>query len=291
MAITKSTNKIQFIKANKAVYQDIKGQYPHCIFFAIDDKCIIVDDVEYGLGSKDLADTLKRSVHDITLSNNNTITLVDASDPANTVGTPITIQNASSTVAGLMSADDKKKFDSFFGSAGEGGSSGEGVNLDAIWNMIGTKKSDGAVQATTLWGGIDEVQDELNTFKNDKGKNGGLAPLDTNGLIPSEHLPSYVDDVKEFSSLSAFPEKGESGKIYITADTNLIYRWVVTNAEAGTGNYVEIPRTSAESITRLNTIQTKNGEVDSNYSIEQGVQEAKDYTDNSLSWYEDNTQS
>ena len=282
MAITKSTNKIQFIKANKAAYQDIKGQYPHCIFFAIDDKCIIVDDVEYGLGSADQTELLRKRVADITLTNNSTITLVDASDPANTVGTPITIQNASSTVAGLMSADDKKKFDSFFGSG-----TGEGVNLDAIWNMIGEKGSGSEVQATTLWGGINEVQNGLKTFKNEKGKNGGLAPLDETGVIPSKHLPSYVDDVKEFSSLSAFPEKGESGKIYITADTNLIYRWVVTDVGTGAGNYVEIPRTSAESITRLNTIQTKNGEVDSNYSIEKGVQEAKAYTDDSLSWYED----
>ena len=60
MAITKSTNKIQFIKANKGAYQDIKAQYPHCIFFAIDDKCIIVDDIEYGLGSTDLAGILKK---------------------------------------------------------------------------------------------------------------------------------------------------------------------------------------------------------------------------------------
>ena len=281
MGITKSTNKIQFIKANKAVYQDIKGQYPHCIFFAIDDKCIIVDDVEYGLGSKDLADTLKRSVHDITISGNNTISLVDASEPANIVGTSITIQDASKTQSGLMSADDKKKFDSFFGG------SGEGANLKAIWDMIGSKKSDSSVQATTLWGGIDEVQDELNTFMGQKGQPSGLATLDTNGLIPSTQLPSYVDDVKEFSSLSAFPEKGESGKIYVTADTNLIYRWVVTEAETGAGNYVEIPRTSAESITRLNKIQTKGGEVDQEYSIEKGVQEAKKYTDDSLSWYED----
>ena len=280
MAITKSDKVIKFVKGLKANYQDINNQYQHCIFFATDDNVIMVDGVEYGLGSKDLADTLKGLVHDIKISGNNTITLVDAE--AKKVGEPITINNASSTVAGLMSADDKKKFDSFFGSG-----TGEGVNLDAIWNMIGEKGSGSEVQATTLWGGINEVQNGLKTFKNEKGKNGGLAPLDTNGLIPSEHLPSYVDDVKEFSSLSTFPEKGESGKIYITADTNLIYRWVVTDAGTGVGNYVEIPRTSAESITRLNKIQTKGGVVDQEYSIEKGVQEAKDYTDDSLSWYED----
>lgn len=281
MAITKSTNKIQFIKANKAAYQDIKTTYPHCIFFAIDDKCIIVDDVEYGLGSADQTELLKRVVADITLSNNNTISLVDASDPANMVGTPITIQNASSAQSGLMSADDKKKFDSFFGG------SGEGANLSAIWNMIGTKKEGSNVQATTLWGGIDEVQDELLSFTSQKGQPSGLATLDENGVVPSTQLPSYVDDVIEVATEAALPQPGESGKIYVTANTNLIFRWVVTNAETGAGNYVEIPRTSAESITRLNTIQTKGGVVDQEYSIEKGVQEAKAYTDDSLSWYED----
>ena len=281
MAITKSTNKIQFIKANKAAYQDIKTTYPHCIFFAIDDKCIIVDDVEYGLGSKDLTDILKRSVHDITISGNNTISLVDASEPANIVGTSITIQDASKTQSGLMSAADKAKFDTFFGSAGEG------TNLSAIWNMIGSKKSGSNVQATTLWGGIDEVQDELLSFTNQKGQPSGLATLGTDGLIPSTQLPSYVDDVVEVPTEAGLPEKGESGKIYVTADTNLIYRWVVTDVETGAGNYVEIPRTSAESITRLDKIQTKNGVVDKEYSIEKGVQEAKAYTDDSLSWYED----
>lgn len=280
MAITKSTNKIQFIKANKAAYQDIKTTYPHCIFFAIDDKCIIVDDVEYGLGSKNQADLLKKLVADITISGNNTITLVDAE--SKTVGTSITINKASSTVAGLMSAEDKAKFDSFFGGTGEG------ANLDAIWNTIGEKGSGSEVQATTLWGGINEVQNELNTFMGQKGQPSGLATLGTDGLIPSTQLPSYVDDVKEFSTLSAFPEKGESGKIYVTADTNLIYRWVVTNTETGAGKYVEIPKTSAESIKRLDKIQTKGGVVNQEYSIEAGVKEAKKYTDDSLSWYEDN---
>ena len=280
MAITKSTNKIQFIKANKSVYQDIKAQHPHCIFFAIDDKCIIVDDVEYGLGSKDLADTLKKLVTGINISGNNTITLVDAEN--NTLDS-ITIDNASSAQPGLMSATDKAKFDTFFGGSG----SGEIVNLDTIWNTIGSKKSNSGVQATTLWGGIDEVQDELNTFKNQKGQPSGLATLGTDGKVPSTQLPSYVDDVVEVSTEAGLPQPGESGKIYVTADTDLIFRWVVTNTETKAGKYVQIPKTSAESITRLDKIQTKGGVVDQEYSIEKGVKEAKDYTDDSLSWYED----
>jgi len=45
------------------------------------------------------------------------------------------------------------------------------------------------------------------------------------GKIPAAQLPSYVDDVLEYSTLSSFPVMGESGKIYVAADTNKTYRW------------------------------------------------------------------
>lgn len=51
------------------------------------------------------------------------------------------------------------------------------------------------------------------------------AELDSNGLIPSSMLPSYVDDVLEYTNKAAFPATGETGKIYIAQDTNLTYRW------------------------------------------------------------------
>ena len=38
-------------------------------------------------------------------------------------------------------------------------------------------------------------------------------------------MPSYVDDVEEYASLSNFPATGESGKIYVALDTNKTYRW------------------------------------------------------------------
>ena len=53
----------------------------------------------------------------------------------------------------------------------------------------------------------------------------GLARLDSSGLIPASILPSYVDDVLEFANLVAFPATGETGKIYVTLDTNRTYRW------------------------------------------------------------------
>ena len=53
------------------------------------------------------------------------------------------------------------------------------------------------------------------------------------GTIPQANLPSYVDDVLEYSSKSSFPQTGETGKIYVDTTTNLTYRW-------GGSAYVEI---------------------------------------------------
>ena len=58
-----------------------------------------------------------------------------------------------------------------------------------------------------------------------KGAASGVAELDSSGKVPAAQLPSYVDDVQEYDSLSAFPETGEEGIIYIAKDTNLTYRW------------------------------------------------------------------
>ena len=46
-----------------------------------------------------------------------------------------------------------------------------------------------------------------------------------NGKVPVSQLPSYVDDVVEYDSKSAFPAEGETGKIYVDKSTNLTYRW------------------------------------------------------------------
>jgi hypothetical protein len=61
--------------------------------------------------------------------------------------------------------------------------------------------------------------------KSKKGTAGGYAELDSAGKVPSSQLPSFVDDVHEYSSTSAFPATGEAGKIYVALDTNKTYRW------------------------------------------------------------------
>ena len=53
------------------------------------------------------------------------------------------------------------------------------------------------------------------------------------GTIPSENLPSYVDDVVEVDNHSSLPPTGEAGKIYVDKQTNKTYRW-------GGSEYVEI---------------------------------------------------
>lgn len=74
---------------------------------------------------------------------------------------------------------------------------------------------------------IDRVMSDINTKldSNLKGASNGLAELDANGKVPSSQLPSYVDDILEFSTIGSFPETGETGKIYVDTSTNLTYRW------------------------------------------------------------------
>lgn len=66
-----------------------------------------------------------------------------------------------------------------------------------------------------------------------KGAVNGVAELDAAGKVPSSQLPSFVDDVIEVADYDHLPITGESGKIYVTLDTNKTYRW------SGSG-YVEI---------------------------------------------------
>lgn len=53
----------------------------------------------------------------------------------------------------------------------------------------------------------------------------GIASLDDGGKVPANQLPSFVDDVIEVANISAAPETGESGKIYVALDTGKCYRW------------------------------------------------------------------
>lgn len=94
---------------------------------------------------------------------------------------------------------------------------------DGEINLIGDVKIDGYTAATE-----DYVNGKLQNVATEDyvdGKLQNVATLDASGHVPSSQLPSYVDDVLEFASRSAFPATGETGKIYVDISANKTYRW------------------------------------------------------------------
>jgi hypothetical protein len=66
----------------------------------------------------------------------------------------------------------------------------------------------------------------------------GIDVSKLSGVISSTNLPSYVDDVLEYTNFAAFPATGETGKIYVDLSANRTYRW--------SGSvYIEITDTTA----------------------------------------------
>lgn len=71
--------------------------------------------------------------------------------------------------------------------------------MSAAQGDITTLKKTVSDNKTAATQGIAAVQKDLDAFKDTKGMAGGLAPLDENGQVASQYLPSYVDDAVEFS--------------------------------------------------------------------------------------------
>lgn len=91
----------------------------------------------------------------------------------------------------------------------------------------------GNVNITPTNIGLGNVTNHAQVKRTEMGVANGVATLGADGKVPSGQLLSYVDDVLEYDKKSAFPATGETGKIYVTKDTNLTYRWSGTS-------YVEI---------------------------------------------------
>lgn len=133
---------------------------------------------------------------------------------------------------------------------GEGGGSqgGAGALYECSDVLRDGDKVKGAANGTLLsyngshWHAIpqSDITPDLSGYVkiNQIGVPNGIAPLDNNGFISSKYLPSYVDDVIEASTFNMLPAVGETGKIYVTTDTNRTYRW------SGTG-YIEISKSLA----------------------------------------------
>ena len=87
-----------------------------------------------------------------------------------------------------------------------------------------------------------------------KGAASGLAELDSSGKVPSNQLPSYVDDIIEETTMANFPSTGETGKIYVATTTNKTYRW------SGSG-YVEVSASLALGETSSTAYRGDRGKV------------------------------
>lgn len=95
-------------------------------------------------------------------------------------------------------------------------------------NIPTASNSARGVLSTTDWNTFNNKQPTLEfTPENtaNKGAANGYVPLDATSKIAATYLPSYVDDVLEYATLTALPVTGEAGKVYITIDDNKTYRW------------------------------------------------------------------
>lgn len=76
------------------------------------------------------------------------------------------------------------------------------------------------------------TETEVDSLLSAKQAAGTYATL-VGGTVPASQLPSYVDDVLEYSTQAGFPGTGEVGKIYLSTSNNKIFRWSGTT-------YIEI---------------------------------------------------
>ena len=79
-------------------------------------------------------------------------------------------------------------------------------------------------------------QSHLSVPLSQKGSAGGVASLDENGMVPSEQLPSYVDDVVELLAVTdTAPEHCAKGDLYFNTTTKKVVRATATDTW-GTGS-------------------------------------------------------
>ena len=110
-------------------------------------------------------------------------------------------------------------------------------------------------------GGLLVVDDTSKIPLSLAGVANGVATLGSDGRVLSGQLPSYMDQVLEYSTWSALPSVGIAGVLYVTTDTNAVYRWsgstyieivaspgTTDNVPEGTTNLYHTPGRSRASI-------------------------------------------
>ena len=182
---------------------------------------------------------------------------IEKSVPSDAKFTDTTYSNATTSTAGLMSAEDKTNLDNLVGSTipdattttkgvvkiGTNINVGGGViSVDSastskkgvvqLSDSVSTSSSSVAATSKAVKAAYDLANGAIQNSQ--KGVASGVAELDSNGKVPASQLPSFVDDVVEgyYYNSKFYKDKshttiinGETGKIYVDLVNNKTYRW------------------------------------------------------------------
>lgn len=119
---------------------------------------------------------------------------------------------------------------------------GEGIAPDATTTVKGISElsTDGEALAMSA-ADVVLTPSNLSAIVN---VNNGLLKLDASGKAAAAQLPSYVDDLIEVANFAALPGTGETGKVYVTIDDGLTFRWsgsVYAEISASPGSTDAVP--------------------------------------------------
>ena len=79
------------------------------------------------------------------------------------------------------------------------------------------------------------------------------------GKVPSEQLPSYVDEVIEVTSYSNLPQPGVAGKIYYTLDKKESYRW-------GSSSYILVNSVNTDALAKVDDLNALQSHIENTYA-------------------------
>lgn len=182
---------------------------------------------------------------------NVTITADASTDTITITSGDTTYETASETVAGIVK---------LYGSTGNStdGTMTRKAITDALSGKVPTGRT---VNGHALTTDVTITAADVSAIPtSQKGAASGVAELDSTGKVPSSQLPSYVDDVLEYTNKASFPGTGETSKIYIDKATNLTYRW------SGSA-YVEISPSLALGETSSTAFRGDHGKVAYDFAI------------------------
>lgn len=190
MAISTGTQLKMVQVSTQAKYNDIASKDPGTLYWVVETRKVYLDGTPYGFHWSDVNAELIRD-------------LIEADNVGNSV--QLSMYYDEGNTQRIMFEGNVK------------------ITDDSM-NII-SKESDGSLMVSTET--VEDLADGIvsRLVLNKLGQTNGIASLDAAGKVPQAQLPSYVDDVLEFSSRTAFPATGEAGKIYIAMDTNITYRW------------------------------------------------------------------